>query len=335
MKFDTSIGFNTTLRDVPAMARAAEELGFDGLWSHETQHDPFLPLALAAEHTDRIHLGTSVAIAFARSPTAVAHAAWDLARLSGGRFLLGLGTQVKAHIEKRFGMPWAPPVARLREFILAVRALWDCWQNKTRLNFRGEHYQLTLMSPFFNPGPIEFPKIPIYTAGVGAPLCSLAGEMADGFLVHPFHSPRYLAEVVRPAVERGASKTGRSSGEVTIAVTVFVASDDAEQEALRSQVAFYASTPSYRPVLDLHSWGGVGEQLSALAHRGQWNEMPSLISDAMMEAFAVRAGSEEVAERVRQRYAGLADRLAFYRSYEPGVRDPYWTAAAKQIRSSS
>ena len=199
-----------SLAEVPEMARAAEQIGFDALWSSETIHDPFLPGALVAEHTRKLKYGTSVAIAFARSPGNLAYTAWDLAQASGGRFILGLGTQVKPHIMRRFGMPWPESVVgKFREQIAAVRALWDCWQNGTRLNFRGEYYKLTLMSPFFNPGRIEHPEIPIYIAGVNTGLARLAGEVADGFVTHPFHSAEYLRSVILPAIEEGAAKAGR------------------------------------------------------------------------------------------------------------------------------
>ena len=325
MKFDTSLGFGTDLKDVPVLARAAEASGFDAMWTTETQHDPFLPLALAAEHTQRIQFGTAVTIAFARSPVVLAHTAWDLANLSGGRFILGLGTQVKAHIERRFGMTWSgKPVSQLREFVLALRAVWECWRNGTRLNFRGEHYKLTLMTPFFSPNPIQHPHIPIYIAGVGVPLCKLAGEVADGFLVHPYHTPKYLAEVIRPAIEDGAKKAGRTSRDVVVSGTAFVALDEAEREVIRAQIAFYASTPSYRPVLDFHGWGAIGEQLSALAARGQWGEMPALIGDEMLETFAVVAGWDEAADRVKARYTGLVDRIAFYRPFVSGSDEEQW-----------
>jgi alkanesulfonate monooxygenase SsuD/methylene tetrahydromethanopterin reductase-like flavin-dependent oxidoreductase (luciferase family) len=200
MKLDTSIGFGADLAEVPALARAAEAIGFDALWSSETQHDPFLPLALVAEHTQHIRFGTAVAIAFARSPVVLAHTAWDLAGRSGGRFILGLGTQVKPHVERRFGMAWSgKPVAQLREFVQAIRAVWNNWQTGERVNFRGEHYKITLMTPFFSPAPIQHPHIPIYVAGVGAPLSRMAGEVADGFVVHPLNTAKYLAEVVRRA----------------------------------------------------------------------------------------------------------------------------------------
>lgn len=333
MKFDASIGFDTPLRQAPALARAAEALDFDALWMSETQHDPFLPLALVAEHTQRIQFGTAVAIAFARSPVVLAHTAWDLARQSNGRFVLGLGTQIRPHIERRFGMTWAPPVARLREFVMALRAVWDAWQRGTRLNFRGEHYKLTLMTPFFSPDPIEHPHIPIYLAGVGAPLCRLAGELADGFVVHPYHTPKYLAEVIRPAIAEGAKRAGRSMGDVALSSMVFVALNGAEREAARAQISFYASTPSYRPVLDLHGWGATGEPLSALAARGKWDEMPRLISDEMLETLAVVGTWESVAGQIRARYAGLLDRVGFYRPFQPGVDEARWQSVIAQIKA--
>ena len=203
MNFDATLP-SVPLNDVPAVAEAAEELGFDALWTSETQHDPFLPCALIAEHTVKLHFGTAIAVSFARSPANLAYTAWDLAAQSSGRFMLGLGTQVKAHIERRFGMPWPASVTgKLREQILAIRTLWEAWQNGTKLNFRGEYYKLTLMSPFFNPGPIAHPHIPIYIAGVNEGLARLAGELCDGFHAHPFHSARYLKEAILPAIEAG------------------------------------------------------------------------------------------------------------------------------------
>jgi probable F420-dependent oxidoreductase len=224
MKLDASLP-PIPLSKVPALARAAEETGFDAVWTQETVHDPFLPGALIAEHTRRLRFGTAVAIAFARSPATLAYTAWDLAQASGGRFILGLGTQVKAHIERRFGQPWPEsPVGKLREQIQAIRAFWKTWQNGEPLDFRGEYYKLTLMSPFFNPGPVDHPEIPIYIAGVNTGLAGLAGEVADGFHVHPYHSPRYLREVLLPAIEQGARKAGRTRQEVSVSLTAFTAS---------------------------------------------------------------------------------------------------------------
>ncbi len=315
-----------TLKDVSAIAKAAQKLGFDALWTSETQHDPFLPCALIAEHTQRLHFGTAIAVAFARSPANLAYTAWDLAAQSGGRFILGLGTQVKAHIERRFGMSWPESVTgKLREQILAIRALWDCWQNGTRLNFRGEHYKLTLMSPFFNPGPIENPDIPIYIAGVNPGLAKLAGEICEGFHVHPFHSPRYLREVVLPSIEEGAVKEGRKTEDIAVTVTAFVATSPEEKESARAQVAFYASTPSYRPVMSLHGWDAAAEQLSAHAARGEWTEMPALIRDELLHEFCLLTDEGNLASALNERYDGIADRLALYSPLVPGQRDEFWS----------
>jgi probable F420-dependent oxidoreductase len=271
-------------------------MGFDTLWTTETQHDPFLPGALIAEHTRRLRFGTAVAIAFARSPANLAYTAWDLAGASDGRFVLGVGTQVKAHIERRFGMPWPESVVgRLREQIAAVRAFWHAWQTGEQLDFRGEHYKLTLMSPFFNPGPIATPQIPIFIAGVNPGLARLAGEVADGYHVHPLHTRRYLDEVVLPAIAIGAQKAGRALQAIQVSASAFVVTSPEEDTFTRAQVSFYASTPSYRAVMALHGWEEVAQRLSGLAARGQWAEMPALISDEILHAFAVVAAPQETA----------------------------------------
>ncbi len=331
MKLDASLGFATPLKDVPALARSAEAIGFDAIWASETQHDPFLPLTHVAAGTTTLKFGTAVAIAFARSPMVVAHTAWDLAAQSAGRFLLGLGTQVQAHIERRFGMMWAPPVPRLREYVNALRAIWNAWQTGGKLNFRGEYYKLTLMTPFFSPGPIEHPHIPVFIAGVGEPLCRLAGEVADGFHVHPYHTRKYLSEIILPAIEQGARKADRALKSIELTTAAFVALSDQEIEQQRSQVAFYASTPSYRPVLEVHGWGGIGEQLGALAARGQWAEMPGLISDEMLQEFVLVGTWETIGARLRARYDGLLDRVSFYRPYVPGVEDDRWRRLAGEL----
>jgi len=320
MKIDTAFGARDglDLASVAAHAMQAEEIGFDALWSSETQHDPFLPLALAAAHTQRITRGTGIAVAFARSPAVLAHQAWDLQKLSDGRFVLGLGTQVKAHIERRFGMQWDRPVERLRDYILAIRALWQCWQTGEKLNYRGDFFKLTLMAPFFNPGPIAHPHIPIYIAGVNAHLCQLAGELCEGFHVHPFHTSKYLAEFILPNIEVGLRKTGRARGDIQLASSVFVIGGDTEderaknREAARKQIAFYASTPSYHPVFALHGWQAVAEQLSALAARGRWEEMPALVSDAMLAEFAEEDEWIALPAKLLRRYDGLLDRLGYY-----------------------
>lgn len=335
MKFDATLP-PVHLKDVPAIAQAAETIGFDTLWTQETQHDPFLPCTLIAEHTSRLHCGTAIAVSFARSPANLAYTAWDLAAQSDGRFLLGLGTQVKAHIERRFGQPWPESVTgKLREQIQVIRAFWDCWQNGTKLNYRGEHYKITLMSPFFNPGPLPLTPnpspqgrgeslIPIYIAGVNTGLAKLAGELCEGFHAHPFHSLRYLREVILPAIEEGVKKERRKREAVSVSVTAFVASTPEEMNFARAQIAFYASTPSYRAVMSLHGWDAVAEKLSAHAAKGEWAEMPMLITDEMLNEFCLVMEEDKLAEELQKRYDGIADRLALYIPFVPGERDGWW-----------
>jgi len=331
MKFDAALP-PIGLKEVPAIARAAEEIGFDALWTQETQHDPFLPCAMIAEHTTRLNFGTAVAVSFARSPANIAYTAWDLAAQSDGRFILGLGTQVKAHIERRFGQPWPESVTgKLREQIQVIRAFWDSWQNRTKLNYRGEYYKITLMSPFFNAGAIEYPNIPIYIAGVNTGLAKLAGELCDGFHAHPFHSVRYLKEVMLPAIEEGTNKTNRKRQDVAVSVTTFIATTPEEMNFARAQVSFYASTPSYRPVMDLHGWAGVAEKLSAYAARGEWTEMPILITDEMLNEFCLVTEESKLADELKKRYDGIADRLTLYTPFVPEERDEWWKRLANNM----
>jgi probable F420-dependent oxidoreductase len=335
MKFDAALA-PMHLSDVPAVARAAEEMGFNALWTSETQHNPFLPCALIAEHSQKMELGTAIAVSFARSPADLAYTAWDLAAQSKGRFILGLGTQVKGHIEKRFGMPWPEsPVDKLREQIQVIRAFWDCWQNNTKLSFNGEYYKIRLMSPFFNPGPlpsIPFPSgegdgggvIPIYIAGVNTGLARLAGELCDGFHAHPFNSPRYLREVILPAIEGGLAKTGRKRADLSVSVTAFAATTPEEENFARAQISFYASTPSYRPVFALHGWEDVAEKLSAHAAKGEWGEMFGLVTDEILGTFCLVTDAESLPAKLQERYEGLADRLTLYTPFTPGEKDDFW-----------
>ncbi|MBN1146438.1 MAG: TIGR03617 family F420-dependent LLM class oxidoreductase [Anaerolineales bacterium] len=332
MYFDASLP-PVSLTSIPEIARAAEAIGFDALWAPETAHDPFLPGALIAEHSQRLSFGTSVAIAFARSPANLAYTAWDLAQASKGRFILGLGTQVKAHITRRFGMPWpGSVVGKLREQIDSIRAFWTTWQTGVPLNFHGEYYKLNLMSPFFDPGPIDHPEIPIYIAGVNTGLARLAGEVADGFLVHPLHSPRYLSEVVLPAIEAGAARAGRARADVKICTHAFVVTSEEEGAFVRAQVAFYASTPSYRAVMALHGWDEVAEKLSSLVRKGEWAEMTSLIDDEILAAFAVVADAADLAAALKERYQGLVDRLGLYLPFSPGSRDAFWSKLIDDLK---
>jgi probable F420-dependent oxidoreductase len=339
MKLDASLGTEGEyLRNIADTARAAETLGFAGLWTSETKHDAFLPLAIAAEVTEKIELGSSIAVAFSRSPMEVAQTAWDLQDLSGGRFILGLGTQVKAHIRRRFSMPWDRPVARLREYVLALRTIWQSFQTEGPLNFHGEFYEHTLMTPFFNPGPIEYPEIPVYIAGVNTPLATLAGELCDGFHVHPFHSPEYVRRTVKPAIAEGAKKEGRDLEGIELATSVFVvtgenaAEVEEQREKMRAQISFYASTPTYRTVLETHGWEDAGIKLGKLARDKKWDEMPKLITDEMLRVFAVEAAPKEIGPALRERYEGLIGRVALYLPFVPGERDDFWRATIESVQ---
>jgi probable F420-dependent oxidoreductase len=309
--------------DAGALARRAEALGFDGAWTSETGHDPFLPLALAAEHTRTLALGTSIAVAFPRNPLVTAHLAWDLQRLSGGRFILGLGTQVKGHLQRRFGLPWDAPGPRLRDYVGALRAIWGAWQQESPLEYRGEFYTHTFMPPFFRPAPIAHPAIPVTIAGVQEHMCSLAGEIADGLHVHPLHSAAYLKTVVLPAIARGAGLGGRAPSACPLIASVLIATGatraetDAAVAAVRRQIAFYASTPNYRIVLACHGWEGIGADLTRRSVRGDWDGMAALVTDEMLEAFSVTGAPDAVARILRARYAGLAERLAVYAPFRP------------------
>ena len=332
MEFDVTIA-PSRLNDVPALARQVEDMGFAGLWSTETSHNPFLPLTLAASTTQRIRLGTAIAVAFPRSPMVTAYTAWDLAAQSQGRFQLGLGTQIKAHIKRRFSTEWGQPVARLRDYILALRAIWQAWQLGVALDYRGGFYQHTLMTPFFSPPAIEHPQIPIYIAGVNTGLCRLAGELCDGFHVHPFHTQDYLREQILPAIEVGAAEAGRSRQDVALHCAVFVVTGNTQDEIaasareVKAQIAFYASTYSYRAVLAQHGWEDLGDRMAVLAREGRWAEMADAVPDALLEAVAVVSTIDELADRVKARYDGLLDRVGYYYPFVPGEREALWQRA--------
>ena len=298
-------------------ARHAADLGYDGFFSAETQYDPFFPLLMAGVEAPSLELGTAIAVAFPRSPTVTAMSAWDLARLSRGKFLLGLGTQVRAHIVRRFASTWDRPGPRLRDYILSVRAIWEAWQTSTPLKHEGEFYNLSLMTPFFDPGPIPNPEIPIYIAGVGPYLSRLAGELCDGFHVHPFHTIRYLDQVVLPGIADGADAAGRTASDVVRATTVFVMTGqtDAEIEQamapVRQQISFYASTPSYKPVLEANDWD-FGEELNAMSKRGQWAEMAAVVPDEAVLEVGVAAPIDRLGTAIRDRYGDRVQRIGFY-----------------------
>lgn len=301
-----------------ASAREAADNGYDGFFTAETQHDPFLPITHAASASPEMEFGTAIAVAFPRSPTVMAMIAWDLARQTNGRFMLGLGTQVRGHIVRRFSSYWSgSPAPQLREYIEALRAVWDSWQNATPLAYEGEHYQLSLMTPFFNPGPISHPDIPVYIAGVGPYLSALAGEMCDGFHVHPFHTVPYLDQVVLPNIEKAAEGAGRSVDDVEMVTTIFImtGTNDEEiemaKEPVRQQISFYASTPSYRTILEASGWD-FGEKLTAMSKRGKWDEMPGAVPDEALDGVGVIAPIDGLAAAIKERYGDRVQRVGFY-----------------------
>jgi probable F420-dependent oxidoreductase len=308
------VAYNGPPAGVQEAARQAVELGFEGLWTSETRHDPFLTLALAAHSCPGLPLGTGVAIALARSPFTLAQSAWDLAQLSQGNFVLGLGSQVKAHVTRRFSMPWDRPVARMREMVAALRAIWAAFEGSQPLRFEGEFYQHTLLTPNFCPPPSRFPAPPIGLAGVGPQMTALAGEVADCLLLHPFTHPTYLRTATAQALERGLRKAGRERSQITVVGSLFAYLEDEQaprrEAAVRDKLGFYGSTPAYHPVLDSLRRPGLGEKLHELSRRGEWKRMGSLIDDELLNCFAVRAPSqEELFARVRERFAGLYDRV--------------------------
>lgn len=297
------------------LAASAERFGYDGFWTTETQADPFISCTVAAQATERVDVGTGIAVAFGRNPLTVALQANDLQLLSRGRFMLGLGSQVKAHIERRYSMQWSHPAPRMREFILAIRAIWSAWETGEKLDFRGDFYSHTLMTPFFNPGANPYGNPQIILAAVGPKMTEVAGEVADGVFCHVLGSERYLREVTVPALERGAARAGRSlEGFEIIAPGFVIARDSADERAagtefVRGQIGFYGSTPAYRPVLELHGWGELQGELNQLAREGSWQRLGELIDGEVIKAFAIVGTPEEAAAEIQRRYGEIATRI--------------------------
>ena len=322
MLIDGSLEFDAT--NMGFRARQLEEEGFDGAWAPETGHDPFSILSAAAMSTTKLELGTGILVAFGRSPMITATMANDLQLISSGRLLLGLGSQIKPHIEKRYSMPWSHPAQRMREYILAMRAIWASWNEGAALAFRGEFYRHTLMTPFFSPRPHEYGPPKVFLAAVGGLMTEVAGEVADGLLVHPFTTERYLREITLPALDRGLAKAGRSRSAFQVAFTgMVVAGKTVSEQAksdfeVRKQIGFYGSTPAYRAVLDVHGWGALQTQLSDLARNGEWDAMAHLIGDDVLDAFSIVAPLGEVAGRVCERFGDLIDRFSLYQIHSLG-----------------
>ena len=328
------------LAEAAASAKDLEAAGYDGAWTAETAHDPFLPLVQAAGDTSKIELGTSIAVAFARNPMLLANLGWDLQAFSKGRFILGLGSQIKPHITKRFSMDWSHPAPRMREMINAIRAIWDTWENGTKLDFRGDFYQHTLMTPFFTPDASDLagfgvPKI--FIAAVGNLMTEVAGETCDGVIVHGFTTERYIREVTIPALAKGREKAGKTMDGFQISGPLFVVTGNNEDEmqkaaqATRQQIAFYGSTPAYRPVLELHGWGEMQEELNRLSKAGDWVKMGEVIDDEILNTFAVVGEPEQIAPELKRRYGDIVDRLGFYAPYRS---DPdRWKPVLKELRT--
>jgi probable F420-dependent oxidoreductase len=334
---------NPSPTTVAELARTVEATGFSGLWFTESSHNPYVASALAAAETSSITIGTDIAVAFPRSPMVTAQVSWDLAALSRGRFILGLGTQVKAHMEKRFSVPFSRPAARLREYVLALRAIFDAFQGTAPLRFAGEFYSFSLLTEFFSPGPIDQPEVPIYVAAVNVGLAAVAGEVCDGVHAHPFHSVRYLTDVVRPAIAAGAARAGRDPASVALAVPVFVVVADTDEELqcrrddVRRQLSFYGSTRTYQPVFEVHGWADATPRLHAAMARRDVDTMTAVITDEMLDVYVVTSSWDGLAGALVDRYRGVADRVFPYDA-APDLGSPErrerWSEVAAKVRSA-
>lgn len=314
MKLDASLMFGPIKNG--EMAADLEEAGYDGVYTFEGKTDPFISLTVAAVKTQRIDLMTSIAVAFARNPMSLAYLGSDLQQVSEGRFILGLGTQVKAHIERRFGMPWSKPAARMREMVLAIKAIWDSWDGGEKLNFQGEFYSHTLSSPMFSPATMPYGIPKIFLAGVGPKMIEVVGEVADGYFMHPFNSERSTAELSIPALQRGFEKAGKTGENFVISAQVVTATGlneeqmKASEHAARNQIAFYGSTPAYRPILEVHGWEDLQPEANRLSKEGKWDQMADLVDDKMLHTFAVVGEPKDIARQMVDRFAGTAERLS-------------------------
>ncbi|MBK6289319.1 MAG: TIGR03617 family F420-dependent LLM class oxidoreductase [Pseudomonadales bacterium] len=323
-------------RDARTIYKKLEDIGYDGGFSFEAKHDPFLTLAVASEHTETLRLGTAIAIAFARNPMNLANLGYDMQSISGGRFVLGLGTQVRPHIEKRFSSTWSKPAARMREIVQAIRAIWDHWEGNSKLDFKGEFYTHSIMIPAFDPGPNPYGPPPIFTGGFGPLMTQVAGEVSDGFIAHPFSTRKSLLENSLPALRKGLEISGRSRDSLEVMCATLIVTADTEEQfevsklAARKQLAFYGSTPAYLPTLQCHGWEDVHKELNALSKLGRWDDMTGLINDEILEAIAVVGRRDEIATKLTERLSGIADSvsLTHNRCPDPG----YWADIVQELR---
>jgi probable F420-dependent oxidoreductase len=320
-------------------AKSLEDAGYDGVWTAEMANNPFFPLLLAAQGTEHVDLGTSIAVAFARNPMQLAVTANDLQTASKGRFVLGLGSQVEAHITRRFSMPWSSPAARMEEFISAMRAIWAAWNDGTRLDFRGEFYQHTLMTPFFTPARQEFGPPRVFLAAVGPKMTAVAARCCDGVFLHGFTTRRYFDQVTLPALRRGLAEAGRQRSEIELSIPAFVVTGETEEQmavsadSTRRQIAFYGSTPAYRGVLEAHGWGDLAPELNRMSKEGRWAEMGTVIDDSMLGEFAVVAEPQRLAAELRGRWGDEIDRISFYAPYE--TRPEVWLPVIAELKSAA
>jgi probable F420-dependent oxidoreductase len=337
-KVDTGV-YSARMEEIPAFAKHAEDMGYDGLNTAETGHDSFLPLVLAAEHTQRITIGTAVAIAFPRSPMVTAMIAWDLQRYSNGRFQLGLGTQVKGHNQRRFSVPWSPPAPRIKEYVESMRAIWNSFQTGEKLDYVGEHYSFTLMTPNFNPGPIEHPHVPVHIAAVNEHNARVAGEVCDGIKLHGFNTMGYTRDVILPQVMKGLEKSGRTRDQFEVCGGGFLATGkdwsavEKSAQEVKRQISFYGSTRTYQNVFDHHGWGDTTARLHEMSLQDKWAEMPSVIPDEMLTEFAIVAPYDKVAEEAKKKYGGVVDRIGFGASPRTPEEEEAVRTVIKQLQA--
>jgi len=329
--------FYARLDSAASEARRLAGIGYDGVYSLEGSWDPFLPLVMATEHAPELDIATGIAVAFPRNPMHLAFQAWDLQKFSKGKFLLGIGSQVKAHIEKRFGVEFDPPAKRMREYILALKAIFDCWQNGTKLNFQGEYFRHTLMTPMFNPGPLDCKPPPILLGALGPRMTEVAGEVADGLIVHPFNSMPFLTDHALPAVHRGLNRSGRARADFILQINAIVITGDTEEAcaaataSVRSLLGFYASTPAYRPPMDAVGYGELQPELNRLSKEGRWDELGSCIDQTFLDAFATSGRPEEIAGKLWSKYGAHVDRLAIYAPY--AAPDTMWSSIIAELKA--
>jgi probable F420-dependent oxidoreductase len=328
--------FYAKLGEAAAEARRLADIGYDGVYTLEGSWDPFLPLVVASEHAPALDIATGIAVAFPRNPMHLAYQAWDLQRFSGGKFLLGIGSQVRAHIENRFGVPFNPPASRMREYILALKAIFNCWQDGSPLKFEGKYFRHTLMTPMFNPGPLDCRPPPILLGALGPKMTEVAGEVADGLIVHPFNSLPFLTEHALPAVHRGLATAGRPRSEFILQINAIVITGEtpeqrrAATESVKGLLGFYASTPAYRPPMDAIGYGELQPELNRLSKAGDWDKLGSYIDQTFLEAFATIGHPDEIAGKLRQKYGAHADRLAIYAPYQ--APDSMWSSIIAQLK---